>query len=105
MPPATEAHDEPGANPNPTPAPTPTPNPNPNPTPTPTPTPNPNLRAVFPQIWTRRAIQGSQMSHDAYSCNKYPNSRPFPTRRPADYQHVGQACTHPGSTHGIRGLG
>ena len=60
---------------------------------------------MFPQIWTRRAIQGSQMSHDAYSCNKYPNSRPFPTRRPADYQHVGQACTHPGSTHGIRGLG
>ena len=30
------------------------------------------------------------MAHDAYSCNKYPNSRPFPTRRPADYQHVGQ---------------
>jgi len=30
------------------------------------------------------------MSHDAYSCLKYPNSRPFPTRRPADYQHVGQ---------------
>jgi hypothetical protein len=42
------------------------------------------------QIWTRRAVKASQMAHDAYSCNKYPNSRPFPTRRPADYQHVGQ---------------
>jgi hypothetical protein len=30
------------------------------------------------------------MSHDAYSCVKYPNAKPFPTQRPPDYQHVGQ---------------
>eukprot|EP00964_Phaeocystis_antarctica_P107338 scaffold72078_cov51-Phaeocystis_antarctica.AAC.1 len=39
------------------------------------------------------------MAHDAYSCNKYPNSRPFPTRRPADYQHVGQVCRHRHSSY------
>ncbi|GMH82957.1 hypothetical protein TL16_g09436 [Triparma laevis f. inornata] len=31
-----------------------------------------------------------QMSHDAYSCNKFQNSRPFPTQRDENYQHVGQ---------------
>ena len=43
------------------------------------------------QVWPREAVQKSQIAHDAYSCDKYPNSRPFPTRRPSDYQHVGQA--------------
>mmetsp|Transcript_9005 Transcript_9005/g.27521 ORF Transcript_9005/g.27521 Transcript_9005/m.27521 type:complete len:175 (+) Transcript_9005:1899-2423(+) len=42
------------------------------------------------QIWPRLSTQSSQLSHDAYSCNKYPNARPFPTQRPADFQHVGQ---------------
>ena len=41
-------------------------------------------------VWPRPSVKGSQLAHDAYSCHKYPNSRPFPTRRPADYQHVGQ---------------
>ncbi|KAL3929819.1 MAG: hypothetical protein SGPRY_001796, partial [Prymnesium sp.] len=40
------------------------------------------------KVWPR--IKGSQISHDAYSCAKYPNARPFPTRRPPDFQHVGQ---------------
>ena len=41
-------------------------------------------------VWPRQSIKESQMSHDAYSCHKYPNARPFPTARPPDYQHVGQ---------------
>ncbi|GMI14067.1 hypothetical protein TrVE_jg2950 [Triparma verrucosa] len=39
-------------------------------------------------IWP--LIQHDQMSHDAYSCNKFQNSRPFPTQRDENYQHVGQ---------------
>ena len=42
------------------------------------------------KVWPRQGIKTSQMSHDAYSCGKYPNARPFPTRRPPDFQHVGQ---------------
>jgi len=42
------------------------------------------------KVWPRPEVSGSQMAHDAYSCKKYPNSRPFPTRRPPDLQHVGQ---------------
>ena len=34
--------------------------------------------------------------HDAYTCSKFPNSRPFPTRRLANYQHVGQVFTPDG---------
>ena len=44
-----------------------------------------------PKVWKRKELQQSQMAHDAYSCEKFPNSRPFPTQRPPDYQHVGQA--------------
>ena len=42
------------------------------------------------KVWPRREVQTSQLSHAALSCAKYPNARPFPSRRPADYQHVGQ---------------
>ena len=42
------------------------------------------------QIWPRLAAPSDQLGHDAYTCRKYPNSRPFPTARPPDYQHVGQ---------------
>lgn len=41
-------------------------------------------------VWTRDNVRNSQISHDAYTCHKYPNAHPFPTRRPPDYQHVGQ---------------
>ena len=41
-------------------------------------------------VWPRRAVKESQMSHDAYTCHKYPNAKPFPTQRPPDFQHVGQ---------------
>ena len=35
-------------------------------------------------------MKRDQLGHDAYTCTKYPNSRPFPTKRPDNYQHVGQ---------------
>ena len=40
------------------------------------------------KVWP--GVQASQLSHDAYTCEKSAGSRPFPTRRPPDYQHVGQ---------------
>ena len=36
------------------------------------------------------AVQYDQLGHDAYTCEKYLNSRGFPTRRPDNFQHVGQ---------------
>lgn len=36
-------------------------------------------------------ISHKQMSHDSYCCEKFPNSKPFPTKRPPTYLHVGQA--------------
>mmetsp|Transcript_21475 Transcript_21475/g.72799 ORF Transcript_21475/g.72799 Transcript_21475/m.72799 type:complete len:249 (+) Transcript_21475:855-1601(+) len=41
-------------------------------------------QAVYP------IIQGDVVAHDAYTCESFKGSRPFPTRRPEDYQHVGQ---------------
>jgi len=35
-------------------------------------------------------IKSKALSHDAYCCGKFENSRPFPTKRPSNYQHVGQ---------------
>lgn len=35
-------------------------------------------------------IEKDQISHDAYCCEQYPNSHPFPTKRPDNYLHVGQ---------------
>ena len=41
-------------------------------------------------VWTKPGVRNSQMSHDAYTCHKYPNAKPFPAPRPPDFQHVGQ---------------
>ena len=49
-------------------------------------------------VWPRPAIRASQMSHDAYSCHKYANAKPFPSQRPADFQHVGQVFFGDGTT-------
>jgi len=40
------------------------------------------------EIWPE--IEDKQIAHDSYCCDRYTNSRPFPTRRPSTYQHVGQ---------------
>lgn len=47
-----------------------------------------DLHFLNERVWPQ--IKGNQLGHDAYTCNKYPNSRPFPTKRPDNYQHVGQ---------------
>lgn len=30
------------------------------------------------------------LSHDSYTCEKFPHTRPFPSQRPRNFQHVGQ---------------
>jgi hypothetical protein len=41
-------------------------------------------RTIYP------AIKDKQIAHDSYCCERYPNTRPFPTQRYPNYQHVGQ---------------
>ena len=50
------------------------------------------------KVWPRPSVRRSQLSHDAYTCHKYPNARPFPTQRADDYQHVGQVFFGDGHT-------
>ena len=40
------------------------------------------------KVWPQ--VQYDQISHDSYTCDKFVNSVPFPTRRSNDFQHVGQ---------------
>jgi hypothetical protein len=35
-------------------------------------------------------IKNKQIAHDSYCCKEFPNTRPFPTQRYPNYQHVGQ---------------
>ena len=46
-----------------------------------------DLQFLNEVVWPR--VKHDQMAHDAYTCRKYPNSKPFPTKRPDNYQHVG----------------
>jgi len=48
-----------------------------------------DLTFLNEKIWPQ-VKQSNQISHDAYSCTKFPNAHPFPTKRPKNYQHVGQ---------------
>ena len=47
-----------------------------------------DLRFLCRVVWP--LIKNDQLAHDAYTCKEYPNSLPFPTKRPENYQHVGQ---------------
>lgn len=47
-----------------------------------------DLTFLNEKIWPK--VKQNQMGHDAYSCTRFPNSYPFPTKRPNNYQHVGQ---------------
>ncbi len=47
-----------------------------------------DLHFLEEQIWP--LIKNSQIAHDSYCCDRFPNARPFSTRRPITYQHVGQ---------------
>ena len=47
-----------------------------------------DLSFLGDRVWP--AVLYDQLGHDAYTCEKYLNSRGFPTQRPANFQHVGQ---------------
>lgn len=47
-----------------------------------------DLHFLDKMVWPD--IQDKQISHDAYCCDRYPNAKPFPTKRYMTYQHVGQ---------------
>lgn len=47
-----------------------------------------DLHFLEQKIWPD--IKHKQIAHDSYCCDRYPNARPFPSKRPATYQHVGQ---------------
>ena len=57
-----------------------------------------DLQFLNEVVWPR--VKHDQMAHDAYTCRKYPNSKPFPTKRPDNYQHVGQVFDAAGRTRG-----
>ena len=48
------------------------------------------LKTLDSSLFCKTHPYVSQLAHDAYTCHKHPNSKPFPTKRPADFQHVGQ---------------
>jgi hypothetical protein len=39
-------------------------------------------------VWP--SVKDQSIGHDAYCCERYNNTLPFPTKRPVTYQHVGQ---------------
>ena len=45
-------------------------------------------------------VEREVLAHDSYSCELFAGSRPFPTKRPADFQHVGQVFDAAGRTRG-----
>eukprot|EP01041_Mallomonas_annulata_P007902 gene7902-16175_t len=47
-----------------------------------------DLHFLEEKIWP--VVRDKQISHDSYCCDRYPNARPFPSRRSPTYQHVGQ---------------
>jgi hypothetical protein len=47
-----------------------------------------DLHFLEQQVWPD--IQEKQLSHDSYCCDRFPGTKPFPTKRPYTYQHVGQ---------------
>jgi hypothetical protein len=47
-----------------------------------------DLNFLEESVWP--SIKDQQLAHDSYCCDRYTNTKPFPTRRPKTYQHVGQ---------------
>lgn len=47
-----------------------------------------DLHFLEQKIWPD--IKHKQIAHDSYCCDRFSNARPFPSKRPATYQHVGQ---------------
>jgi hypothetical protein len=51
-----------------------------------------DMNFLAERIWP--LVKDKQLSHDSYCCDKFPNARPFPSKRPPTYQHVGQVFDH-----------
>ena len=51
-----------------------------------------DLKFLEESIWPD--IEHKQLAHDSYCCDRYPNTKPFPTQRSKTYQHVGQVFSH-----------
>jgi hypothetical protein len=47
-----------------------------------------DMNFLAERVWP--LVKDKQLSHDSYCCDKFPNARPFPSKRPPTYQHVGQ---------------
>ena len=47
-----------------------------------------DLNFLERKVWP--LIRDDQIAHDSYCCDRFPNARPFPSKRPMTYQHVGQ---------------
>lgn len=47
-----------------------------------------DLHFLHDVIWP--LVKDQQLAHDSYCCDRFPNTKPFPSKRPATYQHVGQ---------------
>jgi hypothetical protein len=47
-----------------------------------------DLHFLEEKIWP--IVKKKQIAHDSYCCDRFPNARPFPSKRPLMYQHVGQ---------------
>lgn len=47
-----------------------------------------DLHFLEERIWP--IVKHKQIAHDSYCCDRYPHTRPYPTKRYMDYQHVGQ---------------
>lgn len=47
-----------------------------------------DLHFLEEKIWP--LIETKQVAHDSYCCDRFVNTKPFPTKRPPTYQHIGQ---------------
>ena len=47
-----------------------------------------DLHFLEQQVWPE--IKTTQVAHDSYCCDRFPNARPYPSQRDMTYQHVGQ---------------
>lgn len=47
-----------------------------------------DLDFLAEKVWPE--LRHTHVAHDSYCCDRFPRTRPFPSRRPLDYQHVGQ---------------
>jgi hypothetical protein len=47
-----------------------------------------DLHFLEEKVWP--IIKHSHIAHDSYCCDRFPHTKPFPTKRYLNYQHVGQ---------------